>query len=560
MLSKISLSIVQCQLYLGILLWFFIPDPNTCFAQERPNFIFILTDDQPYGYLGCTGNSIVQTPNLDNLAAEGMLFTNAHVTSAICTPSRASILLSQFERKHGVNFNSGTSLSEEAWNTSYPVVMKRNGYYTGWIGKNHVPVGEGGYSGGLMEKSFDYWYGGHGHLSFYPKSRHEIFARASDNTQVEIITEGVQDFLSDNKKFLLAKKFLEERPSKKPFVLSVCFNLPHGAGTSTMKQKGSDPEIYKSLYRDKTIPLPNHYIAKKDITTPKLPHDLMHVEDRQKSYDYVDTPETLRETYIRQLQAMTGIDQFVGKLRESLEQEGLAENTIIIFTSDHGLFMGQFGLGGKALCYEQTTHVPLIIYNPFAKKRQKGMRSDELVQTIDIAPTLLAMSNIEIPETYQGKDLSSSMADNKIRLREYLFTENLWSTHFGNPRCESVQSKKWKYIRYYRNNNISVQYLKDAAKQLGIPQNKMLYEVHDHQIAVYRSFIESPLNGEKAVYEELYDLETDPSESENLAADPKYLKKIQQLRQVWKREITYARGTDDPEVCRYTFDNGGSSK
>ena len=113
--------------------------------ESRPNIIFILTDDQRYDLLGCTGNEIIKTPNIDKLASDGILFTNAHVTSAICTPSRASILLSQYERKHGVNFNSGTSVSTEAWKYSYPMILRDNGYFTGYIGKNHVPVGRGGY-------------------------------------------------------------------------------------------------------------------------------------------------------------------------------------------------------------------------------------------------------------------------------------------------------------------------------------------------------------------------------------------------------------------------------
>ena len=111
-------------------------------AEEKPNFIFILTDDHRYDLLGSTGNEIIKTPHLDQLAEDGILFKNAHVTSAICTPSRVSIFLSQFERKHAVNFNSGTSVSDEAWKESYPVVLKNNGYYTGYIGKNHAPIGK----------------------------------------------------------------------------------------------------------------------------------------------------------------------------------------------------------------------------------------------------------------------------------------------------------------------------------------------------------------------------------------------------------------------------------
>ena len=103
---------------------------STVFAQKKsrnqPNIVFILTDDHRYDLLGATGNKLIQTPHLDKLASDGILFTNAHVTSAICTPSRASIFLSQFERKHGVNFNSGTSVAEDAWKDSYPVVLRKN--------------------------------------------------------------------------------------------------------------------------------------------------------------------------------------------------------------------------------------------------------------------------------------------------------------------------------------------------------------------------------------------------------------------------------------------------
>ncbi len=524
-------------------------------AQEQPNFIFILTDDQQYGLMGCTGNKIAQTPNLDQLASEGVLFTNAHITSAICTPSRASILTSQFERKHGVNFNSGTSMSEEGWNATYPMVMRENGYYTGWIGKNHVPIGDGGYDSGLMEKSFDYWYAGHGHLSFYPKNIHEIFEGAKSDTQVEVIAEGIQDFLSNEEKLEGAVKFLDHRPSDKSFILSVSFNLPHGNGTSSMKQKPTDDEMYRTLYRDQEIPLPDNYIAKANIKNPKLPLEIHHTEDRQVSYDWVDTPEGYKERTIRQMQAMAGIDRLVGQLRETLKKQKLDKNTVIVFTSDHGLFGGQFGLGGKALCYEITTHVPMIVYNPKSKKKNRKRKSNVLVQTIDIAPTLLSMAGISIPASYQGKDLSNLLKEEETSVREYLYTENLWSTSFGNPRCESVQDMEWKYIRYYQNNNPSATQQIATAKEMNIPVKNLLYQVYDKQLALYRSFVEGPLNGEPVVYEELYNLKNDPKEITNLVGDDSKQEVLQKLREVWKKEINYARGTDSPKVLRYTADS-----
>ncbi len=532
---------------------------NHGFAQtdtkEKPNFIFILTDDHRYDLLGSSGNDLVKTPHLDQLAQEGILFENAHVTSAICTPSRISILLSQFERKHSVNFNSGTSVSEEAWNESYPVVMKNNGYYTGYIGKNHAPIGDGGYQSGLMDKSFDYWYAGHGHLSFYPKDRHEIFAAAQQNTQIEIMGEGVSDFFSNEYKLEGAKHFLNQRPEDQPFCLSIAFNLPHGASTTTMKMLKSDSETYKSLYRDKEIPLPVDYIAKEDIKTPKLPPEILHVGDRQDIYDFVDNETDLKERMIRNMQAVTGIDMLVGNLRATLKQLDLDENTILIFTSDHGIFWGEDGLGGKALCYEICTKVPMIIHNPMSPDKTKGIVNNELVQTIDIAPTMLQYAGINIPNSYQGKPLNNMIEGNNEPIRDYLFTENLWSTHFGNPRCESVQNKQWKYIRYYKNENISSRDVIAIAKDHNINLTKLLYGNHDPQIAVYQTYIESSVNGEPPVYEELYHLKTDPKEKKNLINNPDYSRELKDMRVAWRKKINYARGEGKAKILRYTFDS-----
>ncbi|XPF95102.1 sulfatase-like hydrolase/transferase [Colwellia sp. RE-S-Sl-9] len=532
-------------------------DTTASKTPTQPNIILILTDDQPYGYLGITGNKIVKTPNIDELANQGVLFTNAHVSSAICTPSRISILLGQYERKHGVNFNSGTSVSEEAWESSYPMLLRKAGYFTGWVGKNHSPVGKGGYKSGLMEKSFDYWYAGHGHLSFYPKDRHKIFSEAKTDTQLEVVSEGIDDFLDTNEyKFKKAIKFLDSRPTDQPFMLSVNLNLPHGSSTSTMKMKETDDEIYKSLFRDQTLPLPKNYIAKADIKTPKLPTDIHHVIDRQNGYNVVDTPEKFREEYTRQLQAMTGIDRLVGKLKRKLKDQKIDDNTVIIFTSDHGLFMGEQGLGGKALCYEKTTHVPLIIYDP--RNKQNNKTSNALVQSIDIAPTLLSLANVKQASTFQGENLMPLYNATDVTAqtkRKYIFSENLWSTHFGNPRCESIQTNEWKYIRYYKNNNLSATKKIALAKQLKIPVNKMLYAFHDNDIAQYREFIEGPLHNEPVVYEELYNLNNDPTELKNVVTDKEYQQQLNTMRKDWYQTLLSARGTEAPKVERFTIDS-----
>ena len=530
-------------------------------ADERPNFVLVLTDDQSYGLMGVTGNPIAKTPNLDELANEGTLFTNAHITSAICTPSRISILLSQYERRHGVNFNSGTSVSEEAWAKSYPVLMREAGYHTGWIGKNHSPVGNGGYHSGVMEQSFDFWYAGHGHLGFYPKSRHDIFEGAEHDTQVEIVDEGVRAFLGGETRIGTDQidtttRFLNERPDDKPFMLSINLNVPHGFSTGRMQQRETDDDIYKSLYRDVDIPLPDHYVAKADIEKPRLPPDLLRVENRQTGYDISDEPESTKEHLTRHYQTMTGIDRMVGNLRDQLEHLGVADNTVIIITSDHGLFMGEHGLGGKALCYEQTTHVPLIVYDPRVDADDVVHRSDALVQSIDLAPMMLAMAGVDIPETFQGEDISPLLDGSRADAnRKFTFTENLWSTQFGNPRCEAIQTNDWKYIRYYRNDVFPALKKIEVAEQLGLQLNKMLYAVHDSDIPVYMHNLDASLNGEPAVYEELFDLRNDPDELTNLADDAASRVTLNKMRGAWRDVLQSARGEGFPAVLRYTTES-----
>ena len=243
-------------------------------ASSRPNIVFLLTDDQRRDSLGCYGNTDARTPHTDRLAQDGVLFDQATANSAICTPSRACYFLGQYERRHGINFNSGTAMAPEAWQRSYPVLLRKAGYYTGYVGKNHVPVGERGYQTGILEKSFDFWYGAHGHLTFYPKQRHPLFRAAKADTQAEILGEGALSFLNSAGAFIDgAEAFLKRRPADQPFCLSLCFNLPHRAGTGSMRQLPTDRELYRTAYRDRAAqyPLPPNYLPKAAIQSPKLP-------------------------------------------------------------------------------------------------------------------------------------------------------------------------------------------------------------------------------------------------------------------------------------------------
>ncbi len=492
---------------------------HTTANNDRPNIIFILTDDHRWDLTGYNGNSIIETAHLDRLATEGTRFNNAYVTSAICTPSRASYFLGQFERRHGVNFNSGTAVSAEAWQQSYPVILGKNGYYTGYIGKNHVPVGEKGYETGIMESAFDFWYGRHNHLRFYMKENKggEIFKQAKADTQIEILQEGAMSFLDSEQDYIDGSvAFLGNRPTGQPFCLTIAFNLPHGAGTRDMKQRESDPELYRSKYRDQTIPLPVNYIARDDIQTPKIPGGVLRPEFRQTTYDNVNTPEANREAIIRQMQTVTGIDRFLGSMREKLDEMGIADNTIIIFASDHGIMLGEYGLGGKALNYEICLKIPFIIYDPSAKPSQ----SDELVMSVDVAPTLFDYADISIPSSIQGRSLKPLICNQTIDWREYTFAENLWSTTFGNPRIESVRDERWKYIRYFSTP-------RSLFEDNG---GNQAYRVFPEAVEAYHDWLNQGYSNQEPDYEELFDLQNDPGEMTNLINDSKYKNTLNRLR------------------------------
>ena len=512
--------------------------------MTRPNIVVILTDDQRYDYLGCAGHPIVKTPQIDALAAGGVRFRNAFATSAACTPNRTCILTGQYERKHGVTFGSASSLTEPAFRETYPMRLRQAGYYVGYVGKNHTPIGAAaginkrpedtperlatarpslGYHNGVMEGMFDYWYGNHNHSGFYPKRAHPIYRNAGPDTQVEIFQEGALNFLKANPAFAGTADFLRTKPADQPFCLLVNFNLPHGFGTSTMRRLPSDPELYRTVYRDQLdeMPIPETYIAREDIETPKIPKHVYNGE-YIPSYNYVQKPADLRERIVRTCQTVTGIDRLVGAVVAELKEQGVYDNTVIVFSSDHGLLFGEHGLGGKVLLYEESIRVPLIVFDPRLPADRRGAVSDELALSIDIAPTILDLAGLPVPEEMQGRSLKPVLENPELSWREDFFCENLFMGQ-NYPRMEGVRSRRYKYIRYFD-------------KQKDRP----------HFIA-----LDASIKGEEPIYEELYDLETDPRELNNLADSPSHQAVLEQYRTRCRELVLAARGADDyPKTYR----------
>ena len=486
----------------------------------RPNILVILSDDQRADHLGVNGHPVLRTPNLDHLANEGMNFRNAFATSTACTPNRTCILTGQYERKHGVNFNSRSSLKEEAWKRTYPMLLKKAGYYVGYIGKNHTPIGKSdlavSYPSGVMEGSFNYWYGNHNHSTFYPKNYFPIYLNARTNSQIEIFTEGALNFLSEENGFAGASEFLKSRPLDQPFCLLVNLNVPHNKGTGTMRMLPKDPQLYKSAYRDQieNLPIPVTYLEEHEINRPKLPK---HVYNGQylDSYDYVKNRADLQERMVRVCQTVEGLDRMVGALLAKLKQNGVANNTVTFFTSDHGIQHGEHGLGGKVLLYEESLRVPMIVHDPRIPKENRIGKSEELVLSLDLAPTILELAELPVDDEMQGMSLIPLMYHKTVNWRCDFFAENLF-TGQNYPRIEAVREKELKYIRYF-------------SKSHRIP---------------YRQLLVSSIEGEAPIFEELFDLSKDPQERKNLVGEENYRMDLIRLRQRCQQLVTQKKGSN----------------
>jgi arylsulfatase A-like enzyme len=230
-------------------------------------------------------------------------------------------------------------------------------------------------------------------------------------------------------------------------------------------------------------------------------------------YDYVKSPTTLRERQVRTCQTVTGVDRFVGELREQLDRLGLADNTIIVFSTDHGLHHGEHGLGGKVFMYEQDLRIPLVVHDPRVPAAGRGQARDELVVAPDLAPTVLELCGLDPSGGMQGRSLAPLLRGEAPAWRDALFAENLFD-HQNYPRCECVRTRDWKYIRYFART--------EDASQAGRRIRGTLDAYGETRL---RS-----LRGERPIHQELYHLAADPHEERDLSADASAAGVLDELR------------------------------
>lgn len=478
--------------------------PLTLGAEESrpPNVIFVLSDDQRYDSLSMTGHPVTKTPNLDRLADEGVFFTQAFVTSPICGPSRANFFTSQWERKNRIGFDyiSHNFVSEEAFDNSWMMKLKQAGYSTAFIGKHHTKIADRGNT--PLKKNIDFCYYKEGHLGFY-LDKHKVFSNLKHPTQVEGLFEATEAFLkpgTESDYFFenadpSLKGRLKRRDPEKPFCAWINFNLPHAASIGGMGSRPNDPEFYSTLYADQEskFALPENHPAA--IPMP----DEVFAESDLMPYYRTKGRKGLLDTKMKMSRAVHAIDNFMGDLRKLLVEIGEDQNTIIIFCSDNGLLLGEHGLGGKTFLYEESVHVPLIVYSPKIPTAKRGAQLDQLVVGQDVPATILEMCGVKTPSTYQGVSLLPLIDRTEVAWRKNIFLENLF-TDQGYPRQEAVRGDRFKYIRYHSKDNDRKQYLPDG------------------------------ISGEEPIYEELFDLKNDPKEQHNLAENPEYVKVLNEHR------------------------------
>ena len=435
------------------------------------------------------GHPFIKTPNIDELIHDGVRFSNAYVAEPTCSPSRVSLFTGMHERIHGVGFSSSYQITEEQWSHSYPEVLRRNGYFTGFIGKFGMEYYT--FKGKAAEK-FDYWWGHDGWTKFFPKDHDSEsttpYHRAEETIITPIMGEAIEEFL-------------DTRPEEEPFCLSVSINIPHGSQTTSMYEDYEDwhnmarpanenPQlkdhpVYGQLFRDQDVQIPEETATDPYKWIPKSLMD--HSMGRDKTYSYNYSEASCKEQHIRYYQTITGLDKIIGEMMASISKRGLAENTVIIFASDHGLLMGEYGMGGKALLYDLSSKIPCFIYDPRLPDKFRGRTAEELVSSLDLTATILAYAGAEAPASMEGESLIPLLKGKNRNWRKYLFLENLY-TGRDNPFCEGIREGEWKYIRMYD--------------------------------GVWR-YVESDIDfsDRKPDFEQLFNLSTDPGEYHNLIAE-----------------------------------------
>jgi arylsulfatase A-like enzyme len=470
---------------IGLLAALALPTAVDAQAKKKsPNIIYIMSDDHASAAIGAYGSwlkPVMKTPNLDKLAKQGVRFTNSVVTNSICTPSRAAILTSQYSHKNGV-YTLADPLSPKTIHIGH--LMQRLGYQTAMIGKWHLTIDPTG---------FNYWavFPGQG-VYINPKLR----MMGSKKKDLKEFTGDYSTDVVTN----LSLDWLKNRDKDKPFMLMCQFKAPH---------RPWDPAPrFKDLYKDVKIPEPptlldDYQGRAKQISMIRMrigqdfqQRDLQMPIPKDKSTD--ELRKWAYQHYLaRYLSCVAAVDDNVGRLMASLEENGLAEDTIIIYTSDQGFFLGEHGFYDKRMMYEPAITTPLIVRWPGHTK--PGTVNNDIVMNLDHAPTFLELAGSSATKEMQGKSYKSIL--------------------------EGKTPPDWRKSSYYR-------YWMHMDGAHAVPAHYGVRTDRYTLIHLYGKALN--MKGAKDITLdpewELYDRQKDPQQMRNVYADPNYAPVVRELR------------------------------
>ena len=428
-------------------------------AAEQPNIVFFFTDDQTSSSIGCYGNQIVKTPNIDSLAAQGTRFQNAFVSHSICWVSRTTILTGLDGRSYGTAANPEQA-RPDAVETLYSDILHQNGYRTGYFGKWHAKMPKGY----RAEDHFD---------EFEAIGRNPFYKKQPDGTlrhETEIIVDrGIE--------------FLKNQPKDKPFALNMWFNACHAEDSDRRPGIGAFPwpRAVDGMYEDIYMPPPR---LNDPATFDALPDFLKTTINRERFFWRWNTEERYQTNMRAYYRMVSGIDGAIGRFRKALEEAGLADNTIIVYSADNGYHMGNRGLAGKWSHFEESLRVPMIVMDPRVPASERGKVTDAPALNVDLPATFLDWAGAKVPERYQGRSLKPLVSNGKPKdWRTETFHEH-FAVRNRIPAFEGLRNENYKYVRYFDHGN--------------------------------REF--------------LHDLKSDPDELINLADDPKHADLLQEMR------------------------------
>lgn len=483
-------------------------------TSAPPNIIFIMTDDHAVQATSCYGSDLIETPNIDRIAREGIRFDNSFVTNSICAPSRAVLLTGKYSHVNGLRDNRDVFDGSQL---TFPKLLQKAGYQTAIVGKWHLKTAPTG---------FDYWNVLIGQGAYYNP---EMVENGDTTTYTGYTTDVITD---------LALQNLENRDASKPFCLLYHHKAPHRNWMPNTK--------HLDLYKDETIPLPETFWDDYETRSAAAHEQDMRIEDMYMSLDMKLMPEDFGgedpgtggnenanpiNSWLNNLERMTpeqraawdahydqvraeyrerrptgkeliewkyqrymkdylrtvvSVDENIGRVLDYLHEQRLAENTIVVYTSDQGFYLGEHGWYDKRFMYEESLRMPLVMRYPAAVPARQT--TDAMVLNLDFAPTLLDYAGVAVPEEMQGRSF--------------------------RPIAEGKSPGDWREAMYYHYYEYPHGW-HDVKKHYGVRTGR-------YKLIHFYDDIDAW---------ELYDLEKDPNEVNNVIDDAAYDKVEAMLRQ-----------------------------